>query len=497
MTYLNLLNNPKKGSSAERNAVNDWARLERFLILGDEDGAYSVQENQATAESLRSVQACLRSDGLRVVRSIVEIATSGRAPRNTPSLQVLALASSSTYANALTNATALAALPEVARTAADLCTFASLVDGIRGWGRGLRTAIADWYLSKPAGELAFQMMKESGAAGWTHADLIRLSHPKAETPALNAVFQWAVDGALGHLATADIRHGELRQVYAFEQVNKATSESEVVRWIEDDRLTHEMVPQEWKQSARVWEALLENMPYAVMVSQLGKMTEVGLLGPHSAAAALVVARLMDRKRVANAKVHPVALLSALLAYRQNHAVANILDALEDAFYLAFDNVEPTGRRIYLAVDSGASPQLAAALGMAFVRSESGPVIAAFHDQVRRLKIGAKDPIEVVCQALAGEPGPSDASLPMHDARQRGVAVDAFVLLTGDPAWAGDRHPERALEEYRQAMGIPAKLVVVGMTATHCGIAGPADAAQLEIAGFDPSVPSVIAGFLRS
>ena len=488
MTYLNLFTNSGETLPTEHHATDHWKRLERFLLMGSEDNVYCIPRPPVSSEDLPSVRACLRADGLRVVRTVVETATSGRAPQNTPALQVLAMASSSTHASALTNATALAALPEVARAGADLCAFASFVDGLRGWGRGLRSAIASWYLSKPAGELAFQIMNDCGAGGWTHADLIRLSHPKAENPALNAVFQWAVDGALGHLATADIRHGELRQVYAWEQVKNAKIESDVVRWIEEDRLTHEMIPPEWKQSARVWEALLEHMPYPAMLDQLGKMTEAGLLGGHSAATALVVARLMDRRRVVNAKVHPIALLTALLAYGQSHGAANILKALEDAFYMAMDNVEPSGRRIYLAIDPAAPLQLAAAMAMMVVRKEAGAMLW-------RLRIGARAQLDEVCQAIAGLPSLSDPSLPIEDARQRALPVDAFLILTGNPGWLEDR-VSQALDRYRHALRIPAKLVVAGMTSEY-QVPVPADAGQLNIAGFDASVPAVIAEFLRN
>lgn len=486
MTYLNLFANTKRTPSTELDTTDDWKRLERFIILGSEEGPYYVAEPRATLQSLHSVEACLRADGLRVVRTVVEIANSGRAIGNLPSLQVLALAATSTYASTLTNATALAALPEVARTAADLCVFASLVDDIRGWGRGLRSAVANWYLSKPASELAYQIMKDPVVEGWTHADLLRLSHPKADTPALNAVFQWAVEGALGHLATADIRHGELRQVYAFEQVNKATTDSEVVRWIEDERLTPEMIPAQWKQSPRVWEALLENLPYSAMVSHLGQMTEVGLLGPHSAASALVVARLMDRKRVANAKVHPVLLLSAWLAYRQAHGVSNILDALEDAFHASFDNIEPTARRVCLAVDSSAPLELAAAVAMAFVRSENGAIVWG-------VNINAKHSFAQVCQTLSHEPRPANAALALVEARERAIAVDGFIILTGN----APLNARRALQEYRQSTGISAKLVIVAMNGIDGGALDAVGLGQLTIVGFDASVPLVIAEFLRS
>jgi 60 kDa SS-A/Ro ribonucleoprotein len=485
-------------------AVDHWKRLERFLILGSEDGTYSIEERETAAENLPGVRECLRADGLRVVRAIVEVSASGRAPRNTPALQALAMASSPAFASGFTNATALAALPEVARTTAELCIFAGFASDVRGWGRALRSAIAGWYLAKPAAELASQMIKarDSGQQ-WTDCDLLRRSHPKAETPAHNALFQWAVEGELGHLATADIRHGELRQVYAFEQVKKASTEGEVVRWIEDDRLTLDMIPSEWSNSVRVWEALLESMPYVTMVRHLGKMTEVGLLAPHSAAAALVVARLMDRKRVANAKIHPIALLSALLEYKHGQGLSGIADALKDAFYLAFDNLTPSGRRIYLAIAANAPLEMSMTMAMAVVRSESGATIAGFHQRLWYLDVSRKDRLERACQTLGAfllyrelsDLQTPDLSLPMQDAQRRAIPVDAFVLLTSGSAWSGDRHPAEALEEYRQALAIPAKLVVVAMTGAPCRLADPADAGHLEIAGFDASVPAVVADFL--
>jgi len=44
------------------------------------------------------------------------------------------------------------------------------------------------------------------------------------------------------------------------------------------------------------------------------------------------------------------------------------------------------------------------------------------------------------------------------------------------------------------MGIAAKLVVVAMTANDFTIADPDDAGMLDIVGFDPSTPQLIAEF---
>ncbi len=61
---------------------------------------------------------------------------------------------------------------------------------------------------------------------------------------------------------------------------------------------------------------------------------------------------------------------------------------------------------------------------------------------------------------------------------------------------GDIHPHQALKQYRERMGIDARLVVVAMTATRNTIADPADPLQLDISGFDSAVPTLLADFSR-
>jgi 60 kDa SS-A/Ro ribonucleoprotein len=78
-----------------------------------------------------------------------------------------------------------------------------------------------------------------------------------------------------------------------------------------------------------------------------------------------------------------------------------------------------------------------------------------------------------------------------------VPVDTFVVYTDNETWAGQVHPAEALKNYRQKMGIGAKLVVVGMTSTGFTIADPQDAGMLDVVGFDTTAPNVITEFSRS
>jgi 60 kDa SS-A/Ro ribonucleoprotein len=83
------------------------------------------------------------------------------------------------------------------------------------------------------------------------------------------------------------------------------------------------------------------------------------------------------------------------------------------------------------------------------------------------------------------------------AEQHGVDVDTFVIYTDNETSAGGVHPAQALRAYRQARGIAAKLVVVGMTSSGFSVADPDDAGMLDVVGFDTATPPVIADFARA
>src|SRR5215467_84660 len=118
--------------------VDDWARLDRFLILGAEGGSYYASEQKLTRENAQAVLRCLQLDGRRVVSRIVAVSDEGRAPKNDPALFALALAAK--LGDVDTRRAAFAALPRVARIGTHLFHFAEYVKALGGWGRGTMRA---------------------------------------------------------------------------------------------------------------------------------------------------------------------------------------------------------------------------------------------------------------------------------------------------------------------------------------------------------------------
>src|SRR4029077_9596756 len=204
--------------------------------------------------------------------------------------------------------------------------------------------------------------------GWTHADLLRLSHPKAPSAAHRELYAWIVDGAMPS--------GEaeaLKQIQGFEQLQHAGDAAEAAKLILQHRLPREAVPNQLLSEPDVWAALLNDMPLTAMVRNLATMTRVGLVAPMAGATRKVIAELRARERSKRARVHPMTILAALKTYEQGRGergkhtwtpVQQVVAALNDAFYLAFDNVEATGKRWLLGVDVSGSMAMGAVSGVA-------------------------------------------------------------------------------------------------------------------------------------
>jgi 60 kDa SS-A/Ro ribonucleoprotein len=251
------------------------------------------------------------------------------------------------------------------------------------------------------------------------------------------------------------------------------------------------------------------------------MAKVGLLTEHSDAEATVVGRLGDNNLLRKARIHPIAVLSALRVYGRGRGVrgdgqwtptARVIDALDDAFYRAFQNVEPAGKRMMLALDvsgsmgggevagvPGLTPRDAsAAMALVTARTEPNYSFTAFQDKMVPLNISARMRLDDVVKAVSGLPfGGTDCAQPMLYALEKKLKVDSFVVYTDSETWANPKlHPAQALQEYRDTMGIPARLVVVGMTSNGFSIADPNDAGMLDVVGFDAAAPGMISDFAK-
>lgn len=527
-------------------AIDDWSRLERFLILGSDSQTYYQRARALTRENAKCVEACYAADPDRTVRTIVDISVDARAPKQSPAIYALALGTISQ--DEKTRQAAFGAVHRVCRTASHLFEFVATARQLgRGWGRGMKRAVAQWYESRDAGKLAFQAIKYRERNGYGHKRLLRTAHPDlgagGDMLEKQLVYRWIVDKAP---AIDDPLHPSMPALLrAHITAMKAEDAAELVPLITEHRLPWEALPTWANARPETWEAMLPHLGLTALIRNLGNMTRVGTIAPLSQAETIVARRLTDAELLRKERIHPFVLLQAMAAYGAGKTVKGalrrgdthswepsraVLDALDAAFYQAFENVAPTGKRHLVALDVSSSMgssfggsaltcrEATAALALIVMATETACHTVGFTSVLDRawkspaqtlsafglvngispLAISPRQRLADAVATVSDLPfGGTDCALPMLYALEREIEVDVFVILTDSETWAGGIHPVQALRRYRHKTGIPAKLAVIGMTSTGFSIADPEDAGMMDFVGFDAAGPALLSDFTRT
>jgi 60 kDa SS-A/Ro ribonucleoprotein len=497
--------------------IDKWSRLERFLVLGSEGGTYYVGERELTRDNAKCISECIKEDAKKLVDVLVDFSVNARAPSQNETFFALAITLAET--KGADRRYASEAIVKICRTGSHILQLAALFTELTGRRVGSSRALAAgfklWYEQRDVGALCFQTTKYPSRNGWSHGDLIRAVHPKPNSDE-HAVLMGYLDGKIE--ATAVQSLSGLEYLDTKLRMHAATDVKEVLATLDLGNAVWEMVPTQWLNEAAVWEKLLDKgVPMTALMRNLGRLSKIGLVKPLSAAEGQVCVQLTDPEQVRRARMHPYNVLVAQRVYASGRGFKGsstwtvsqeIVEALEDTYEAAFGNVVPSGKRHLLGIDLSASmtwPQnmvgplqareAAAAMAMITKRLEPACYTHGFSGDFMDLAITRKDSLSGVIAKVANtRAGPTDCAIPMLWAGRNKIEVDTFVIYTDNETGFSQVTPAKALQAYRQATGIDAKLVVVGMTATQFSIADPTDAGMLDVVGFDSATPGMISSF---
>lgn len=510
--------------------LKDMERVKRFLILGAETNFYTPGAKLAL-ENAEVIQRVASTDegSRQLVDLIVEYSTQGRAPKQDPGLFALAIAASTGSTEA--RQYALSKLNAVARTGTTLIQFVNFSLQFRGWGRALKRAVGEWYVGKDADKAAYQIVKYRQREGWTHRDLFRTTHPKTQDAAWQGLGEWFLHEDASNAP---------KLVKGFILAQKP--DADVPALIREYGLSWEMVPTQALNERKVWDALLDgNVPLGALLRQLPRLTNLGFFEKLKEGSRLgeIVSRLTNKEEIERARIHPIAVLTALKTYASGRSQKGsgswspsreIVDALDKAFYLAFKNVVPAGKKFLIGLDVSGSMgsngwgndqqvltprEATGAIALVTAATEPETHVIGFTGGEKGYSYSGRQAqtsasvtdldrivspnrrLDDVNRDLERLPmGRTDCALPMLYALEKGLRPDVFLILTDNETWAGAIHPFEALEKYRKVTGIDAKMIFLSTAATKNTLIDPDDPNSLDIAGFDSAAPSLISAFAR-
>lgn len=535
----------QEGKSVPVYVLDDQHRVERFLIIGTEGGTYYATESHLVQlmQNASSVTNLIEAgQGELVVKKVIEVCRKGQVAKRNCALFALALCCCSK--DKTCKKAAYEAVCNVCEIPTDLFQFVQYMESLSksqrsstGWGRGLRKAVSVWYnqLAGNPHRLAMLVTKYRQRDGWSHRDLLRLSHTKPSNSVIGFILCYAANGLPSAqkqymedpIADADQQMKDiatyLADFNAMKELNDPSnwdSVCRVISLIKKHDFVREHIPTSMLNSAAVWASLLEKMPLNAMIRNLAKMTAVGALNDASKSNVdKVIEKLGNGDALRRSGVHPYSILVAWITYNYGHGhkgrlawkpVPALLTALEEAFYKAFANVAPTQKRILIALDVSdamawtspglvASPRiLSAAMMMLTLRRDPCCQVVAFSTRLLPLDIKKDWGLGQVISYIETIPtGHTDCSLPMLWAKEQEKQYDAFIIYTDSETWWSATQPAKALRQYREASGIQnAKLATVAMTSGNFSLADPADLNMMDVVGFNSETPLILQEFIE-
>lgn len=503
--YLKEQNAPKSVSTQVREdqvenstggfvfKTSDEQRLTRFLVLGSDGGTYYATQRELTVENVDFIIDMIKSDEGQVRDIVVDVSVNARAPKNSQALFVMALL----FAHGKDKRASEDALLSVARTGTHLFEFVSYLKAMGGLGKAKRRAIGAWYLNKP--NVALQVAKYRSRHGYTHRDLLRLSHVVG------------LDRNVGEFILNGVVTDDAPEILkAFEAAQAVTTAKEAVKVLKQyPDAPWEFFPTSVHNSKEFWKAVFKSgkMGQTALLRNVTRFAKLGLFDDLKFAGDVAKA-LSDPEAIRKGRLHPIQYLNALGIYNKGVTNTKIAGALEKGFYAAFANVEPSNKRILIALDvSGSmtweSPAglvglnaMEASVAMALVTARTEPYVEvkAFSSTLQDTGISDTDSIDSAMRKINGlHFGYTNVALPIEEALRKRQVVDTFIVYTDNEVNSG-QHPYAVLDEYRRKVNPEARLIVVGMTSTGFSIARQDDPLSLDVVGFDSSAPKVMADF---
>nr|CAB3267268.1 60 kDa SS-A/Ro ribonucleoprotein-like [Phallusia mammillata] len=514
--------------------VSEISKFWRFLYLGTETGAFQAYAENVDFPNnpcdLALDQLLKNGLGMSVIGSICKLANE----------DVARFQKTITYALAVCACSDGDAKKSSFDLVSQICTYPTMllqfafyyqainqsVKNHKGWTKGIKAAVGKWYSNKRSYDVAFAVSSCPSFNHLSHRRLIKLSHIKpSDSLSLQILSKYITQGfskvrqEYGDQASKS-DDPEVKQLmellHAVTQIKQANSSNDLSLLIAKHGLTWGHLPHSLHNNTEMWKSTIPEIPLDILIQKLPYLQAMKVIDDGNKYSKIVIDRLTTQ--VSSSQMHPFRILWHKHIYAAGFnrrggkkwiANKDILEALDTAFYKAIKNVKPTGKRICVTTDASKSMKgnlvnshcmdcltVISAMCLILAKTESNVSIQAFSKKLQEVNVTKDDTIATFRQKIVEVPlGGTDCARPMISAKTKKHKFDCFIIFTDKETWHGKTIPTAALWQYRQKLELPAKLIVVALTAKKFQVADASDRGMLDICGFSEHTPQIISDFI--
>ena len=370
--------------------------------------------------------------------------------------------------------------PHVIKIPSDLSDFLTILNGQgRGeGGRAVKREVAN-FLNNIS---EYWALKYNGRGrGYSLGDMVNTSHVKAKDERQNRLFRYA----MGKETTLE----GLPQLAAFEALKRAVTDKELIHWITEGKLPHEIVTGAIKPTKEVWNAILEQMPTFALLRNLNTLDRAGILDERQD---YISERLTDRDALSKSKILPFRFLTAYNEMEKSW----IKDVLRQSVELTFDNLPHIEGRTAVFLDisgsmNGQYLRIGSVFALALYKKTQGQSLFwTFDTLVYDPHPSRVDSILTQAERIVSQGG-TDTGAPVRALIRENSIYDTIIMITDEQQTAGSAF-YRELRNYRIARNPKTKAFIIDLAPYRGAMVPTLDRDTFYVYGWSDMVLSYIA-----
>ncbi len=370
--------------------------------------------------------------------------------------------------------------------------------GSRSFGSATKKLIERWLVMRSSEAL----FRQSAGNKPSFVDVIRMIHPKPETPERNAFY--------GYLLGKPYQHRHLPKLVREYESFKAGKRKQPPA-IDFQLLSH------LKLDESQWQGIAKNAGWQTTRMNLNTFLRHGVFNDRGLVH-IIANRLRDPELIAHAKVFPYQLMATYKS-ADSSLPHEVQDALHDALELSLQNLPKLPGKVVVCTDISGSMQdpitgyrkgstskircvdVAALVSAAILRLNPDAQIIPFEEKVQSVRLEPRDSVFTNADRLAALPsGGTNCSAALTYLNQNNINADLVIFLSDNESWVDARDAkgtEMLLQWNTLSRRCPkAKLVCIDLTPNETSQV-PNRQDILNIGGFSDNVFKVIDAFARS